>query len=264
MKLKTHFLALIAMVFIGQTAFAQQENPNKETAKQKEKRMAWWREAKFGMFIHWGIYAQFGGVYRGHEQKVSNTEWLMNRMKVPVQEYKDTAKNFNPVKYNAEQWVKMAKDAGMKYIVITAKHHDGFALFDSKVSNWDITDATVYKKDLIKPLADACRKYGLKFGIYYSQEQDWGNPGGMTHRRLMNQGWANPDADKIDAYTLAHQGSWDPAQQTKTFQDYYDNVALPQIKELLIKYGDISVLFWDTPSAISAEQVKRTNALVIG
>jgi alpha-L-fucosidase len=246
---------LLSACFIH-SASAQQKNPLQDA------KMEWWREARFGMFIHFGVYAQFGGVYKGHEQKVNNGEWLMNRMKVPVQEYKDMAKNFNPVKYNAEQWVKTAKNAGMKYIVITAKHHDGFALFDTKASDWNIIDASPYGRDLIKPLAEACRKEGIKLGIYYSHDQDWGNPGGTTGRRVMKQGWDNPDAEKIDAYTLAHKGSWDPYQQTKTFDDYFNNVALPQIKELITNYGDIAVLWWDTPNQITSAQAQEITDLL--
>ncbi|ACU05040.1 alpha-L-fucosidase [Pedobacter heparinus] len=228
----------------------------------QDSKMEWWREARFGMFVHFGVYAQFGGVYRGHEQKVKNGEWLMNRMKVPVQEYKDTAGHFNPINFNADEWARMAKDAGMKYLVITAKHHDGFALFDTKASDWNIMKASPYGKDMIKPLADACRKYGLKFGIYYSQSQDWGNPGGFTGRRVMKQGWDNPDSTRIDAYTLAHNGSWDPIQQSKTFNEYLNGVAFPQVKELLSNYGDVSVLWWDTPGGLSAEQARQMMTMV--
>nr|WP_262919474.1 alpha-L-fucosidase [Niabella hibiscisoli] len=209
-----------------------------------------------------GVYAQFGGYYRGHYQKVNNGEWLMNRMKVPVQEYKDTAGNFNPIKFDADKWARIAKDAGMKYLVITAKHHDGFALFDTKASDWNIMDATPYKKDIIKALAEACRKQGLRFGIYYSQDQDWGNPGGSTGPRPMRQGWPNPDSARIDAYVQAHGGSWDPVQTTKTFDQYFDDVAYPQMEELMRNYGDIAVIFWDTPNRIKPEQAERLMKMV--
>ena len=260
MKLKNSIITLVLLCVL-QTTLAQQKLAN-ETTEQHDHRMEWWRDARFGMFIHFGVYAQFGGVYRGHEQKVKNGEWLMNRMKVPVQEYKDEARNFNPSKYDAEEWVKMAKHAGMKYIVITAKHHDGFALFDTKHSDWNIIQASPYGKDILKPLAEACKKYGIKLGIYYSQSQDWTNPGGITGRREMKQGWDNPDAEKIDAYTLAHKGSWDSAQQTKTFDEYFNNVAFPQVKELLTNYGDIAVIWWDTPGGLSPEQAKKMTHLV--
>ena len=112
-----------------------------ETKEQRDARMGWWREAKFGMFIHWGVYSVPAGFY--HDKPIGGIgEWIMNRGKIPVAEYQEFAKQFNPVKFNAEQWVKIAKDAGMKYIVITSKHHDGFAMFDSKASKWNICDAT--------------------------------------------------------------------------------------------------------------------------
>ncbi|WP_421940104.1 alpha-L-fucosidase [Pedobacter sp.] len=237
---KIYFLFLISVLYAG-VANAQQ-------AQSKEDRMKWWREARFGMFIHFGVYAQLAGEYQGHQQTRGGAEWIMNRMKVPVAEYKSIAKQFNPSQFNADDWVRMAKDAGMKYLVITAKHHDGFALFDSKASDWDIADATPYKKDLLKPLAEACKKYGIKLGFYYSQAQDWGNAGGSAARKLMAEGWQNPDSTQINNYTLAHNGHWDPVQETATFGEYIDRVAVPQVKELMTNYGDIAVLWWDTPT----------------
>lgn len=227
----------------------------------KEDRMEWWREARFGMFIHWGVYAVPAGTYKG--EKINRIgEWIMNRGKIPVAEYQAFAKEFNPIKYDPDAWVKMAKDAGMKYIVITAKHHDGFALFDSKASKWDIVDASPYGKDLLKPLADACRKYGVKLGFYYSQAQDWNNPGGAAARKVASEGWANPDSAAIDAYTTANSGHWDPAQTTKTMSQYIDDVAVPQVKELLKNYGDVAVLWWDTPTGMTDEYAEKLNALL--
>jgi alpha-L-fucosidase len=224
-------------------------------------RMAWWREARFGMFIHWGVYAVPAGIYNG--QKINRIgEWIMNRAKIPMAEYQQFAKEFNPVKYDPEAWVKLAKEAGMKYIVITSKHHDGFALFDSRASKWDIVDATPYGKDLLRPLADACRKYGIKLGFYYSQAQDWNHPGGAAIRRVASEGWANPDSAKIDAYTAANGGHWDPAQTTKPMSQYIDEIAVPQVKELLTNYGDVAVLWWDTPTDMTDEFAGKLNALL--
>jgi alpha-L-fucosidase len=226
-----------------------------------EKKMEWWREARFGMFIHWGVYAVPAGTYKG--QRVNRIgEWIMNRGKIPVADYQAFAKQFNPVKYDPDAWVRMAKDAGMKYIVITAKHHDGFALFDSKASTWDIADATPYHKDLLKPLAEACRKYGIKLGFYYSQAQDWNNPGGAASRKVASEGWANPDSARIDAYTAANNGHWDPAQTTKTMSQYINEVAVPQVKELLTNYGDVAVLWWDTPTNMTDEYAEKFNELL--
>jgi alpha-L-fucosidase len=248
------YAALLLLLLAGNNLFAQTVN--------HDAKMEWWREARFGMFIHWGVYAVPAGVYKGHEMTRGGGEWIMNRSKVPVAEYQAYAKQFNPVKYNAEAWVKMAKDAGMKYIVITAKHHDGFALFKSEASKWNMVDATPYGKDLLKPLADACRKYGMKLGFYYSQAQDWNNPGGAVARKVATEGWPNPDSAKIDAYTETHNGHWDPAQTTATMAEYIDKVAVPQVKELLANYGDIAVIWWDTPTGMTDEYAQKLNAVL--
>jgi alpha-L-fucosidase len=237
MMKKLSFLLIILLLFSGITR-AQQKPSDTE-------RLAWWHEAKFGMFIHWGVYSMYGGVYKGHQQARGDAAWIENRCKIPVAEYRKNAKQFNPVNYNPEAWVKMAKDAGMKYLIITAKHHDGFALFDSKASDWNVVDATIYGKDLLKPLADACKKYGIKLGFYYSQAVDWTNPGASAARRLMKEGWPSPDSTKIDQFTLEHDGHWDPMQLTSSFDEYIDRVAVPQVKELLTNYGEVSVLWWD-------------------
>jgi alpha-L-fucosidase len=228
----------------------------------KDERMQWWREAKFGMFIHWGVYAQYAGTYNGHEQAKGGAEWIMNRSKIPYTEYKAIAKQFNPVQFNAEEWVKYAKQAGMKYIVITAKHHDGFAMFKSNPSKWNIVDATPYGKDILKELAAACKKNGIKLGFYYSQAQDWINPGGAASRKLMNEGWANPDSTLIDNFTKNHNGHWDPLQETKSFDEYINEVAVPQVKELLTNYGDVSIMWWDTPVNMTDEAAQKLNELL--
>jgi alpha-L-fucosidase len=225
----------------------------------RDQRMKWWREARFGMFIHWGDYAQWAGMYKGHEV-AHGGEWIMNRAKIPVAEYQAMAKNFNPVKYDADAWVRMAKDAGMKYIVITAKHHDGFAMFKSKASKWNIADATPYGKDVLTPLAAACKKYGIKLGFYYSHAQDWNNPGGAVARKVASEGWPNPDSARIDAYTKEHSGHWDPYQTTATMSEYIDKVAVPQMKELLTNYGEVAVLWWDTPTGMTDEFAEKLNA----
>lgn len=219
--------------------------------------MDWWREARFGMFIHWGVYAVPAGVYNGHEQKNGGAEWILNRMKIPVLKYREYAGQFNPVKFDAAAWVKMAKDAGMKYIIITAKHHDGFALFKSNASKWNIVDATPYGKDVLKQLAEACKKEGIKLGFYYSQAQDWTNPGGSVSRKVARDGWLNPDSDRIDAYTKEHTGHWDSLQTTASMADYVENVAVPQVKELLTNYGEVAVLWWDTPTNMTDEYAEK-------
>lgn len=249
--MKKLLIAFMALACVVQTVSAQQK-------LSKDERMKWWREARFGMFIHWGDYAQWAGMYHGHEVGRGG-EWIMNRAKIPVAEYQAEAKKFNPVNYNPDEWVRMAKDAGMKYIVITAKHHDGFAMFKSNASKWNIADATRYGKDVLKPLAAACKKYGIKLGFYYSQAQDWNNPGGAVARKVASEGWANPDSARIDAYTLTHSGHWDPYQTTKTMGEYIDQVAVPQVKELLTNYGEVAVLWWDTPTGMTDEYANKLN-----
>ncbi len=145
-----------------------------ETAAQREARMAWWREARFGMFIHWGLYAVPAGRWNG-QPVPSASEWIMNTANIPIAEYEPLAKEFNPTGYDPEQWAQIAQQAGVKYIVITSKHHDGFCLFDTAATNYDAVDATPYGKDLLKPLAAACRKRGIRFCVYYSI-MDWHHP----------------------------------------------------------------------------------------
>jgi alpha-L-fucosidase len=250
---KTAFL-LITLLIIGSSLSGQKQLP-------KDERMAWWRDARFGMFIHWGVYAVPAGTWNGR-QIGGIGEWIMNRGKIPVADYQAIAKEFNPVLYNPDEWVRMAKDAGMKYIVITSKHHDGFALFETRASRWNVVDATPYGKDLLKPLAEACRKYGIKLGFYYSQAQDWNNPGGAAARRLTKEGWANPDSVTIDAYTREHNGHWDPAQEKRSFTEYIDEVAFPQVRELLSNYGEIAVLWWDTPTNMTEEAALKLQSLL--
>jgi alpha-L-fucosidase len=204
----------------------------KVTALVETSRTAWWEKARFGMFIHWGVYTIPAGDYEG-KYIPGLGEWIMSDAKIPVATYKDYAKKFNPTEYNPEQWVQMAKAAGMKYIVITTKHHDGFALFDSKASDWNVVKASPYGKDLIRPLADACRKYGMKLGFYYSQANDWGNKGGA----------------------VAHDG-WDPSHKG-SFDDYIDRVSIPQVKEILTKYGDVCELWWDVPTDMTKERAAK-------
>jgi alpha-L-fucosidase len=212
-------------------------NRLEETKEAKNARMQWWREARFGMFIHWGVYSVPAGTYNG-KQIPGIGEWIMNRGKIPVDEYKKYAAQFNPVKYDPDSWVRLAKEAGMKYIVITSKHHDGFALFESKVTNWDIVDATPYGKDLLEPLAKACGKHGIKLGFYYSQAQDWCHPGGA-----------------------ASGGHWDTAQDGD-MDEYIQKIAAPQVKEILTNYGDIAVLWWDTPTDMTKKRADMLQPLI--
>ncbi|WP_165876840.1 alpha-L-fucosidase [Acidipila rosea] len=203
-----------------------------ETAAQKNERMQWFREARFGMFIHWGLYAIPAGRWDGKEVPGIG-EWIMNRASIPVADYKALAPKFNPTSFSAAEIVGLAKSAGMKYIVITAKHHDGFAMFDSKANPFNIVQATPFKRDPLKEIAEECRKQNMKLGFYYSQDQDWTAPGGAAYK------------------TGDHQPPtyhWDPAQNG-SFPEYLRTKAIPQMKELLANYGDYPVIVWfDTPT----------------
>jgi alpha-L-fucosidase len=204
-----------------------------ETREQRDARMAWWRDARFGLFIHWGVYSVPAGFY--HDQPVAGIgEWIMNKGKIPMAEYQQFAKDFNPTNFNAEEWVKIARDAGMKYIVITSKHHDGFALFCSQASRWNICDASPFGRDPLKELAAACRQQGIRLGFYYSQAQDWNNGGS------------------------ASGGKWDPAQQ-HDMDDYIDRIAVPQVREIMTAYGPEipAVLWWDTPTGMNRERAEK-------
>ncbi len=145
-----------------------------ETPAQRDSRLQWWRDARFGMFIHWGLYAIPAGQWQ-NKPIGGIGEWIMNSANIPVDQYEQLAKQFNPVKYDPAKWVRTAKEAGIKYLVITSKHHDGFCLFDAKSTNYNVVQASPYAKDLLKPLAEECRKQGLKFCVYYSV-MDWHHP----------------------------------------------------------------------------------------
>jgi alpha-L-fucosidase len=198
----------------------------------RRERLAWFQEAKYGLFIHWGVYAVPAGEWKG-KRIPGLGEWIMNRGRIPVREYEQLTKQFNPVKFNADDWVRLAKDAGMKYIVITSKHHDGFALYDSKVSTYDVVDATPFKRDILKELAAACAKGGIRLGFYYSQAQDWHDPNGAGN-------------------------DWDfGPDEKKDFDKYLRAKAEPQIKELLTGYGPIALIWFDTPRMMTKERGQR-------
>ena len=231
MKLRFIVLTLAAAMALSVAASqcVGKEIPFVETQKQRDSRMAWWREARFGLFIHWGVYSVPAGKWQGKDWP-NVGEWIMQQAKIPTGDYQKLPAQFNPVKFDANAWVKIAKDAGMKYIVITSKHHDGFAMFRSKTSPFNIYDATPFKRDPLKELAEACRKQGIKLGFYYSQAQDWNHPGGA-----------------------ASGGHWDKAQDG-SMDDYIRDIAVPQVKEILTNYGPISIMWWDTPVDMNKER----------
>ena len=216
-------------------AIVQSVDPHAtETKAQRDIRMHWWREARFGMFIHWGLYSVPAGVYDG--KPIDNIgEWIMRVANIPVDRYAAYANQFDPEQFNADQWVGYAKAAGMRYIVMTAKHHEGFAMYPTKVDNFNITARTPFKRDPIGEMAAACRKAGIKFGVYYSQNLDWHHPGGGTAG-----------------------DAWDPAQKGD-FDSYVKNVSAPQVKELITRYHP-AVLWWDINGPFTPEEVRALTA----
>jgi alpha-L-fucosidase len=193
-----------------------------ETPPVRDARMKWFRDAHFGIFIHWGVYSV-----------PARGEWYMNQGKVPVATYKAFAKDFTAAKYDPQSWAQLFSDAGAKYVVITAKHHDGFAMYDSKVSDWNAVKASAAGRDLLQPLADAVRARGIQFGLYYSQSQDWVNLGG-------GKGNTKP---------------WDEEQNKGSFDEYLKTIALPQLREILDKYHP-AYLFFDTEYSMTPERAR--------
>jgi alpha-L-fucosidase len=207
------------LLISGPTSSAQ------ETPKERDARMAWWRDARFGMFIHWGLYAIPAGEYKGQRSKEIG-EWIMSWANIPRAEYEKFAPQFNPVKFDGAEWCRVAKDAGMKYLVITSKHHDGFSIYDSAVSDYDIVDATPYKKDPIRSLADECRRQGVAFAFYYSI-MDWHHP--AQYVDVPNK---HPDAGN-------HQNKIREGRKEE-----YVKYMKAQLRELVTKY-DPAILWFD-------------------
>ena len=197
-----------------------------------DEKLKWFREAKFGLFIHWGLYCIPAGEWQG-KPVAGIGEWIMNRAKIPVTEYEKLATQFNPVKFNAEEWAQMAEDAGMKYIVITSKHHDGFAMYHSEVSKYNIYDATPFHRDPIAELSQACARHNIRFGVYYSQAQDWHEPNGAGNT------WDFGPDDKKD------------------FDQYLRGKAEPQVKELVSNYGPMCLIWFDTPRMMTDDRAQR-------
>ena len=210
--------------------------------KTHDSRVAWWRDARFGMFIHWGIYSLPGGEWKG--KKVSGyAEHLMRKEKIPRAEYLELAHQFNPIKFNADEWVKTAKNAGMRYLIITAKHHDGFAMYNSKVSDYNVVKQTAWKHDPMVDLSAACKKYGLKFGFYYSHAFDWENPDAPGN----DWEYGNPGGD-LKLFGDVNWYNLHPELLAKAVK-YVNEKAIPQIQELIHQYHP-DILWFDTPQKL--------------
>jgi alpha-L-fucosidase len=209
---------------------------------REDPRLTWWREARFGMFIHWGLYAIPAGRWQGkivpgRGGRNPQGEWIQFVARIPVREYEQLATQFNPTTFDADAWVSLAKRAGQKYLVITAKHHDGFCMFDSNLTGYDIVDATPFGRDPLHELARACQEQGIRLCFYYSQTQDW----------------HHPDGDGND---------WDFDESQQDFGGYIERYVKPQVRELLTKYGPIGLIWFDTPKRITVEQSRSLVDLV--
>ncbi len=203
----------------------------------------WFKEAQYGMMVHWGLYSLLAGEYKDRYSGVY-AEWIQAHLAIPNAEYGKLAKAFNPVFFDAEEWVKLAKDCGMKYFVVTSKHHDGFAMFHSKVDKYNVVDATPFGRDVIGEIAAACYKHGLKMGLYYSQDLDWHHPdgGGYLSNHIPSQGvtWDN---------------SWDfPDAANKNFDRCFNEKIYPQVEEILRNYGELCLIWFDMPMTLKEHQ----------
>ncbi|HEX9105634.1 MAG TPA: alpha-L-fucosidase, partial [Longimicrobiales bacterium] len=213
--------AMMLAALSAPSARAQERASTTVSQAQRDARMAWWRQARFGLFIHWGAYAVPAGVHNG-QRTGSTGEWIMNAEHIPIAEYEQYARRFDPVKFDAESWVRAARDAGMKYIVITSKHHEGFSMFRTKLSPYNIVDYTPFKRDPLRELAAAARRQGMKLGFYYS----------ITD-------WHHPDAQ---APNYPEYNS--PQKVNPNFHRYVETYLKPQLRELITGY-DPAILWFD-------------------
>ena len=217
-----------------------------ETEEQRNERMKWWREARFGMFIHWGVYAALEGKGRNHKkigapiewQPCSRNhsdnmygEWIMEKYDIPLKEYQENAKKLTLPVFDPDEWIGLAQAAGMKYVILGAKHHDGFCLWNTRTTDWNIVKSTPYGKDMVAQLSCSAKKQNMKFGLYFSQALDWAN-GGSGRR-------------------------WDPDMNVRTFDEYIDEVGIPQIHELLSDFGKVDILWWDMPIEMTPERAAK-------
>lgn len=202
---------------------------------------------KFGLFIHWGLYALPGGVWKGQRMEDGGVgptvaEWIMRRKSIPRAAYAELAGQFNPVRFDANEWAALAADAGMRYLVITAKHHDGFALFDSRVSDFDVVDATPFKHDVLRELDTACARRGIRFGVYYSHGLDWRDGGDLGRSR----------AKTVTGLSKISPNDWDPSP--RAFDDYLRGKAIPQVEELARRHPNLLVVWFDAAGYLTESE----------
>lgn len=212
----------------------------------------WFKNAQFGLMIHWGLYSVIGGEWKGRRMPFIG-EWAQSYFRIPNSEYHKLTKVFNPIYFDADEWVRLAKNAGMQYIVVTSKHHDGFSLFHSKISKFNVCDSTPFKRDIIEEFARSCKKYGLKLGLYYSQELDWSEEHGGGYAGV----------SELNCGEMSWDNSWDfPDRSKKDYSICFEKKIKPQVKELLTNYGDICLIWFDTPFVINSKQSRELYNLV--
>jgi alpha-L-fucosidase len=226
----------LALFFIGKSSNGQ---------SQTNQRAKWFTDSRFGMFIHWGIYSGAEGIWKGEKLRNDNdyAEWLLYRNRIDRDEYVTLLDRFDWDDIDPEEWVLLAKNSGMKYVTLTAKHHDGFALWDSKVSDYDIGNYTTPKRDIVKELADACKKYDIKMALYYSHWVDWEHKYGWDHTR--------------EVYEIT----------AEEYDQYWQEKVIPQMRELLTNYGDISMIWFDmwihhSRTIVTKEQLLQLKGLI--
>ncbi|MEI7958996.1 MAG: alpha-L-fucosidase [Verrucomicrobiota bacterium] len=257
-------LAILAALLLAPLTLTAQAGPPEgraparealmPTAAERDARLGWWREARFGMFVHWGVYSSLSGTWNGRAYG-GYGEHIQRMAKIPIPVYrKEVAGKFNPVDFNADEWIRQAKEAGMGYFIITAKHHDGFAMYDSSVSDYNIVQATPFARDPMKELRAACKKYGLKFGFYYSHAFDWGEANGPGN----DWDYENPGGDRL----LHGKNWWEKYPEfLPKARKYVDGKSIPQILELIRNY-DPDILWFDTPHKLPDEENRRILAAV--
>lgn len=232
MKNKIYGLFLISFIWIVAAQAQDMENSwDKNVSGNEHPNIEWFKHAKFGMFIHWGLYSELGGVWK-NKNYYGSGEWIMNVAKANVDAYAAEAARMDLSEYDPAEWAMLAKKAGIKYVVVTAKHHEGFAMYDSKVSDFTIVKSTKYGKDPMLPLSQKMREQGIQFGFYYSQFLDWHEPNGGGNR-------------------------WDFDESKKNYQEYYTRKAIPQLKELLSNYGPLGIIWFDMPGGLTYEETRE-------
>lgn len=206
----------------------------------------WFKEAQYGMMVHWGLYSLLAGEWRGRFCG-PYAEWIQANLAIPNAEYEQLAKAFNPVCFDADAWVRLAKACGMQYFVVTGKHHDGFAMFHSKVDRYNVVDATPFGRDVMAELGEACYKHGLKLGMYYSQDLDWHEEHGGGYL-----------SDPATAQGVTWENSWDfPDKSKKNFDICFENKIYPQVEEILRNYGELCLIWFDMPMTLREDQSRR-------